>query len=75
VAKSMIRTVIVPERPTFLEPEGIGSRNGEKGAEQETMDFQEFIARVTSHFPDKNQVMIRKYGLCANVRPGKARNL
>jgi hypothetical protein len=34
------------------------------GAEQETMDYLEFIARVTSHIPDKGQVMVRYYGLC-----------
>jgi hypothetical protein len=28
------------------------------------MDYLEFIARVTSHVPDKGQVMIRYYGLC-----------
>jgi len=26
------------------------------GAEQETLDYLEFIARVTSHIPDKGQV-------------------
>ena len=28
------------------------------------MDYLEFIARVTSHIPDKGQVMVRYYGLC-----------
>jgi len=27
------------------------------------MDYLEFIARVTSHIPDKGQVMVRYYGL------------
>ena len=27
-----------------------------------------FIARVTSHIPDKGQVMVRSYGLYANAR-------
>ena len=27
----------------------------------------EFIARVTSHIPDKGQVMVRYYGLYANA--------
>jgi hypothetical protein len=31
----------------------------------------EFIARVTSHIPDKGQVMIRYYGLYANAHRGK----
>jgi len=31
------------------------------------MDYLEFIARVTSHIPDKGQVMVRYYGLYANA--------
>jgi len=31
------------------------------------MDYLEFIARVTSHIPDKGQVMIRYYGVYANA--------
>jgi hypothetical protein len=31
------------------------------------MDYLEFIAWVTSHIPDKGQVMVRYYGLYANV--------
>ena len=31
--------------------------------EVEAMDYLEFIARVTSHIPDKGQVMVRYYGL------------
>jgi len=34
---------------------------------RETMDYLEFIARVTSHIPDKGQVMVRYYGLYANA--------
>jgi hypothetical protein len=29
----------------------------------ERMDYLEFIARVTSHIPDKGQVTIRYFGL------------
>jgi acetone carboxylase gamma subunit len=36
------------------------------------MDYLEFIAGVTSHTPDKGQV-IRYYGLCANAQRGKVR--
>jgi hypothetical protein len=32
----------------------------------ERMDYLEFIARTTSHIPDKGQVMIRYSGLYAN---------
>ena len=37
------------------------------------MDYLEFIARVTSHIPDKGQVMIRYYGLYSNAHRGKVR--
>jgi len=35
------------------------------------MDYLEFIARVTSHIPEKGQVMVRYYGLYANAHRGK----
>jgi len=74
VGKDMLRPVLALERLTFLEPEGkVGYRYGEKGAEQETMDYLEFIARVTSHIPDKGQVMVRYYGLYANAHRGKVK--
>jgi len=31
------------------------------------MDYLEFIARVTSHIPNKGQVMIRYHGLYSNA--------
>jgi len=37
------------------------------------MDYLEFIARVTSHIPDKGQVMIRYYGLYAKAHRGKVK--
>ena len=37
------------------------------------MDDLEFIARVTSHIPDKGQVMVRYYGLYSNAHRGKMR--
>jgi hypothetical protein len=70
VGKCMIRPVLALERLTFLEQEGkVGYRWGRDGAEQETevMDYLEFIDRVTSHIPDKGQVMVRYYGLYANA--------
>jgi hypothetical protein len=48
-------------------------RHGDDGAELERMDYLEFIARVTSHIPDKGQVMVRYYGLYANAHRGKVR--
>jgi hypothetical protein len=37
------------------------------GSKEEAMDYLEFIARVTSHIPDKGQVMVRYYGLYSNA--------
>ena len=74
VGKYMLRPVLALERLTFLEPEGkVGYRWGRDGAGQETMDYLEFIARVTSHIPDKGQVMVRYYGLYANAHRGKVK--
>jgi hypothetical protein len=70
VGKYMIRPVLSLDRLSFLEQEGkVGYWYGEKGAGQKTevMDYLEFIARVTSHIPDKGQVMVRYYGLYANA--------
>ena len=64
VGKYMIRPVLSLERLSFLEPEGkVGYRHGQGAGDQETMDYLEFIARVTSPIPDKGQVMVRYYGL------------
>jgi hypothetical protein len=76
VGKYMIRPVLSLDRLSFLEQEGkVGYRWGRDGAEQETevMDYLEFIARVTSHIPDKGQVMVRYYGLYANAHRGKVK--
>ena len=57
-----------------MEPDGkVSYRYGQDGVEQETMDYLEFIARVTSHIPDKGQVTVRYYGLYANAHRGKVR--
>ncbi|MFQ6070800.1 MAG: transposase, partial [Candidatus Aminicenantales bacterium] len=37
------------------------------------MDYPEFIARVTSHIPDKGQVTVRYFGLYANAHRGQVR--
>ncbi len=39
------------------------------------MDYLEFIARVTSHIPDKGQVTVRYYGLYANAHRGKVKKV
>jgi hypothetical protein len=70
----MIRPLLALERLFFLEQEGkVGYRHGEKGKERETMNYLEFIARVTSHIPDKGQVMVRYYGLYANAHREKVK--
>jgi len=51
---------------TFLEPEGkVGYRWNRDTAGLETMDYLEFIARVTSHIPDKGQMV----GIDSAARP------
>jgi len=37
------------------------------------MDYLEFIARLSSHIPDKGQAMVRYDGLSANAHRGKVR--
>lgn len=39
----------------------------------ERIEYLQFIARVTSHIPDKGQVTVRYYGLCANAHRGKVK--
>ena len=60
VGKYMIRPVLSLERLSFLRPEGkVGYRSSQDGTEQETMDYLEFIARVTSHIPDSPEADVR----------------
>ena len=74
VGKYMIRPILSLERLSFDEKEGkVSYRYGESNQEAERMDYLEFIARVTSHIPDKGQVMVRYYGLYANAHRGKIR--
>jgi hypothetical protein len=71
VGKYMIRPILALERLFFLEPEGkVGYRHGQGASDQETMDDLEFIARVTSHIPDKGQVMVRYYKSIPNPSRG-----
>jgi len=50
----MIRPLLSLDRLFFLASEGkVGYRYGQAARETETMDYLEFIARVTSHiYPD-----------------------
>jgi hypothetical protein len=74
VGKYMIRPLLSLKRLFFDETEGkIRYQHSRRGSQEESMDYLEFIARVTSHIPDKGQVMIRYYGLYSNAHRGKMR--
>jgi hypothetical protein len=74
VGKYMIRPILSLKRLSFDETEGkVSYQYGKGRAEEEQTDYLEFIARVTSHIPDKGQVMIRYYGLYSNAHRGKMR--
>ncbi len=70
----MIRPLLSVKRLLFDEPTGkVCYQYSRQGSQEETMDYTGFIARVTSHIPDKGQVMIRYYGLYSNAYRGKMR--
>jgi ribosomal protein S27E len=74
VGKYMIRPLLSLERLSFSEKEGkVCYRYGKEAEEVERMDYLEFIARVTSHIPEKGQVTVRYFGLYANAHRGKRR--
>ena len=74
VGKYMIRPLLSLERLSLDEREAkVCYRYGEGAEEVERMDYLEFIARVTSHIPDKGQVTVRYLGLYANAHRGKVR--
>ena len=65
VGKYMIRPLLSLERLSLAERAAqICYQYGKEPKEMERMDYLEFIARVTSHIPDKGQVTVRYYGLC-----------
>jgi len=74
VGKYMIRPLLSLERLSLDEREGkVSYRYGKEPKETERMDYLEFIARVTSHIPDKGQVTVRYFGLYANAHRGKVK--
>jgi hypothetical protein len=74
VGKYMIRPVLSLKRLFFDEAGGkVRYQHSRHGSQEESMDYLEFIARVTSHIPDKGQVMVRYYGLYSNAHRGKMR--
>jgi len=65
VGTYMIRPLLSLKRLFFDETaDRVRYQSSRHGSQQESMDYLEFIARVTSHIPDKGQVMVRYYGLC-----------
>ena len=84
VGKYMIRPILSLRRLSLDEAKGqVIYQYGKHSGETEHMDYLsacghaqaglEFIARVTSHIPDKGQVMVRYYGSYANAHRGKMR--
>jgi hypothetical protein len=74
VGKYMVRPLLSLGRLSLDEREGrVAYRYGKETRETERMDYPEFIARVTSHIPDKGQVTVRYYGLYANAHRGKVK--
>ena len=74
VGKYMIRPLLSLKRLSFDQAQGqVIYQYGKHSSKLERMDYLEFIARVTSHIPDKGQVMIRYHGLYANAHRGKKR--
>ncbi|MGB2765188.1 MAG: transposase [Candidatus Aminicenantaceae bacterium] len=72
VGKYMIRPLLTLEGLSLDEREGkVCYQYGKEAAEAERMDYLEFVARVTSHIPDKGQVTVRYFGLYANAHRGK----
>jgi len=64
MGKYMIRPLLSLERLSFDEREGkVCYQYGKDAEELERMEYLEFIARVTSHIPNKGQMTIRYFGL------------
>ncbi|MFQ6109960.1 MAG: transposase [Candidatus Aminicenantales bacterium] len=74
IGKYMIRPLLSLKRLSFDKTEGkVCYQYGKDSSELDRMDYVEFIARVTSHIPDKGQVMVRYYGIYSNAHRGKIR--
>jgi len=74
VGKYMIRPILSLNRFSIDKAEGkVCYQFGKDSSELEQMDYLEFIARVTSHIPDKGQVTLRYYGFYSNAHRGKMR--
>ena len=68
----MAKPVLALGRLSFDEDQGkVIYRYGKADDDRVEMDYLDFIARVSTHIPDKGQVMIRYYGLYSNAHRGK----
>jgi hypothetical protein len=68
----MAKPILALARLSFNEDQGkVVYRCGKGGADKVEMDYLDFIARFTAHILDKEQVMIRYYGLYSNAHRGK----
>jgi hypothetical protein len=68
VGKYMICPLQSLKRLFFDETAGkVRYQYSRHGSKEESMDYLEFIARVTSHISDKGQVMVRYDGLYSNA--------
>jgi Putative transposase len=72
VGKCIIRPLLSLGRLSPDEREAqVGYRYGKVAKDLKRMDYPEFTARVTCPIPDKGQVTVRYYGLCANAHRRK----
>jgi hypothetical protein len=72
VGKYIIRPLLSLKRLFFDETPGkVRYRYSRHGSQEESIEYLDFIARDTSHIPDKAKVMIRYYGLYSNAHRGK----
>jgi hypothetical protein len=71
VARYMAKPVVTLSRLTFDEAHGkVRYRLGKSAGEYDELDYLDFIARLTSHIPEKGQVMVRYYGIYSNAHRG-----
>jgi len=75
VARYMAKPILAIRHLSFDEAQGkVIYRYGKTDDDRIEMDYLDFIARVTTHIPDKGQVMIRYYGLYSNAHRARQRN-
>jgi hypothetical protein len=67
----MAKPILALGRLSFDEAQGkVIYQYGDGDTDRVEMDYLDFIARLTTHIPDKGQVMIRYYGLYSNAHRG-----